>query len=252
MNALLLVWLSLFAALPLLAAQGTIVLLNGTSSAGKSSLAETMVQQSRTKYEVISFDDFRASYEKNQQPKRWGFKEYSDVMTGLYQHAKAEADAGKNVIIDTVEFDRNYDAYCQILDCAKVIKAIVYCPPEHLMKRIEKRNSSGVPSNRRPLLLSFDQFVQTYKSQTSTNELVVARTHTRVLREALNEAIQKAGTSRQYQSLYQQWVKAFGIDKDQDVVIVPKGKYDLVVNTKWDSKKKNVDLLDDYVKSRGR
>ena len=44
------------------------------------------------------------------------------------------------------------------------------------------------------------------------------------------------------------WVNAFGIDQDRDIVLVPKGQYDLVVNTKWDSKKKNVGLLESHVK----
>jgi hypothetical protein len=133
-----------------------------------------------------------------------------------------------------------------------VIKVIVYCPLEHLLKRIDKRNNEGVPSNRRPVLLSFDQFVQMYKPQASPQELVVARTSTSVLRAALVEAGQKAGNTRrnQYQALYKEYVKVFGIDKDQELVLVPKGKYDVVVNTKWDSKKKNVRILEDYVKSR--
>ena len=46
------------------------------------------------------------------------------------------------------------------------------------------------------------------------------------------------------------YVRVFGIDKDRELVIVPKGKYVLVVNTKWDSKKKNVRRVEDYVKSR--
>ena len=252
MKALERLGLTVFAALQVLAAPGTIILFNGTSSAGKSSLAEAMVQESKTQYEVISFDDFRYSYEEKHQTTRWGYKEYNEVMVALYRHAKAEAEAGKNVIIDTVEFDRGYDTYCEILECPRVIKVIVYCPLEHLLKRIDKRNNEGVPSNRRPVLLSFDQFVQMYKPQTSPQELVVARTSTSVLRAALAEAGQKAGNTRrnQYQALYKEYVKVFGIDKDQELVLVPKGKYDVVVNTKWDSKKKNIRILEDYMKSR--
>jgi ABC-type dipeptide/oligopeptide/nickel transport system ATPase subunit len=41
-----------------LAAPGTMILLNGTSSAGKSSLAEAMVKESKTPFEIISLDGF--------------------------------------------------------------------------------------------------------------------------------------------------------------------------------------------------
>jgi chloramphenicol 3-O-phosphotransferase len=247
--ALLLIGLSLLTALHVRPASGSIILFNGTSSAGKSSLAKAMLQESKTRYEVISFDDFERSYKPTNGTAGRG---YDNVMLALYRHVKAEADAGKNVIIDTVEFDRNYDRYCEILNCANVIKVIVYCPLEHLLKRIEKRNNDGSPGNHRLVLLAYDQFVQMYKPQSSPQELVVARTNTSVLRDALAEAGLKAGNARQkqYQDLYKNYVRVFGIDQDRELIIVPKGKYDLVVNTKSDSKKKNVQRVEDYMNSQ--
>ena len=50
--------LSLLVGVNLLAEPGRIVLFNGTSSAGNSSLAEVVVQDSKTRFELVSFDDF--------------------------------------------------------------------------------------------------------------------------------------------------------------------------------------------------
>lgn len=249
-KALWVVCLSLLAWLNARAAPGNIVLFNGTSSAGKSSLAEVMVEQSETKYEVVSFDEFYRAYREKNQITSWKPGQYQDFRLSLYRHAKELSEAGKNIIIDTVEFDRAYDRYCEILNCRTVTKAIIYCPPEHLLKRIENRNNSGVPSNQRPVLLSFQQFLEMYKPQTSSEELVADRTSTSVIRAALVEAGAKANNPSQYQALYKQYVKAFGIDQDREVVIVPRGTYDLVINTKAKTKKQNVRLLEEFIRSR--
>jgi chloramphenicol 3-O-phosphotransferase len=226
----------------LLAEPGKIVLFNGTSSAGKSSLAEVVVRDSQTKFEVVSFDDF---YHRSHREKQW-----EDFRISLYRHAKAQSEAGRNIIIDTVEFDLAYDQYCKILNCSNVVKAIVYCPLDQILRRIDRRNSADDPAGRRPVLLAFQQFLQMYKPQTSAEELVVETTNTRRIRAALVEAGKKAGNPRQYEALYKEYVKAFGIDKDQEVVVVPKGKYDLVLDTRANTKKENVRILEDYMRSR--
>jgi hypothetical protein len=89
-----------------------------------------------------------------------------------------------------------------------------------------------------------------YQPQTSPEELVVEKTSTSRIRAALAEAGKKAGNPRQYEALYKRYVTAFGIDEDREVVVVPKGKYDLVLDTRANTKKENVRLLEDYMKSR--
>ncbi len=211
-----------------------------------------MVEQSTNKYVVVSFDEFLRAYREKLRVSQLSSEQFPDFLFSLYRHAREQAEAGTNVIIDTVEFDRRYEKYCEILDCPMVIKAIVYCPLQHILKRIEKRNDSGIPSNRRPVLLSFQQFLEMYKPQTSPDELVVERTSTSVIRAALVEPGKKANNPRQYEALYKEYVKVFGIDKDRAVIIVPKGKYDLVLDTKAKTKKENMRLVEDYIRSRSR
>ena len=250
MKAFLVCCLSVLAWINAPAAPGRIILFNGTSSAGKSSLAEVLVQESKTKYEVVSFDDFHRAYREKRGVAGLDGEQYGALLAAFYRHARGRSDAGANVIIDTVEFERAYDKYCEVLDCPKVIKAVVYCPLDQILKRVDRRNSAEGTNGRRPVLLAFHQFLQMYKVQSSTNELVVERTDTARIRKALAEAGQKVGKSRQYESLYANYVKAFGIDKDQELVLVSKKKFDLVLNTRAQSKKENVRILEDYIKSR--
>jgi chloramphenicol 3-O-phosphotransferase len=229
---------------------GLVVLFNGNSSAGKSSLTEAMVQQSKTKYQVVSFDDFYHSGRAQVQNSTSGGPR-GDTMAAFYQYARQEAEAGKNIIIDTVQFDQKYDKYCAILNCETATKVVVYCPIQHILKRVERRNQSDDPLNRRPLLLCFRQFIQMYKPQTSPDELFVDRTTTTIMRAALAEVGSKLKDSSQYDALYKQYTKVFGIEEDKEIVIVTKGKYDLVINTKMNSKKENVRRVEDYMRKRG-
>jgi chloramphenicol 3-O-phosphotransferase len=238
---------SFLAAVNLLAEPGRIVLFNGTSSAGKSSLAEVVVRDSKTKFEVVSFDDFHRSYREKYGVTRLNREQWEDFRISLYRHAKVQSESGRNIIIDTVEFDVAYDQYCKILNCSNVVKAIVYCPLDQILRRIARRNSADDPAGRRPVLLAFQQFLQMYKPQTSAEELVVEKTSTSRMRAALVEAGKKAGNPKQYEALYKEYVKAFEIDKDREVVVVPKGKYDLVLDTRTNTKKENVRLLEDYM-----
>src|SRR5438045_2641526 len=88
--------------------------------------------------------------------------------------------------------------------CLSLLKAIVYCPLDSILKRIERRNGSGDPNGRRPVLLSFQQFVEMYKPRSSPEELIVEKTSTVRIRAALVEAGKKAGNPRQYEVLYKQ------------------------------------------------
>src|SRR4029450_11090172 len=102
MKALLVFSLSVVASVNVAAAPGRIILFNGTSSAGKSSLAEVVVQESKTKYEVVSFDDFSRSYREKLGTGQFKREPYGDMRQALYRHANAQADDGANMIIDAV------------------------------------------------------------------------------------------------------------------------------------------------------
>lgn len=250
MRAPSLICLGLLAALNGFAAAGHIVLLNGTSSAGKSSLAEAIIAESTNRFEVVSFDDFYHAYRARHRVSRLTGGQYQDFLLSMYRHARALSDAATNVIIDTVEFDRAAGAYCDILNCSNVIKAVVYCPLQDILARIDRRNGSPNPSDHRAVLICFQQFLETYKLQSSPAELVVEKTSTGVIRAALVEAGRKTNNPRLYDSLYRQYEEAFGIDRDREIILVPKGKYDLVLNTRANTKRKNVRLVEEFLKNR--
>ena len=65
------------------------------------------MQQSKTKYRVVSFDDFYHSRRAKVRTSRLGGS-VGDTMTAFYQYAYQESEAGKHIIIDTVQFNQKY------------------------------------------------------------------------------------------------------------------------------------------------
>src|SRR3990167_4838001 len=106
----------------------------------------------------------------------------------LYGKVKNLALAGKNVFVDTVEFDQNYEIYSEILGHNKVVKILVYCPLDVIIEHVEKRNLSSDQQEHRLLNQAFTQFAQIYKLQDSDNEMVVDRISSARIKMALDKA----------------------------------------------------------------
>jgi len=242
MKQLLCLCLMLSACLPVPGAPGSIILLNGTSSAGKSSLAAVLVARFTSPCAVVSYDDFHRAY---RGPR-------ASFLTEFYRHARKVSDAGTNVIIDTVEFDRDADRYCAVLNCSNVVRTVVYCPLPAIHKRVDRRNASDDPYDHRGVLLAFQQFVEMYRPQSAPGELVVEKTTTAALRSALEEAGRKADNPARYEALRREFVRVFDIDRDRELVLVPRGRYDLVLNTRAAKKAENAGRVLTLLEQRGR
>jgi len=89
----------------------------------------------------VSFDDFLHSYRlKREHPESF--------LTSLYRHAKEQSEAGKNIVIDTVEFDRDYDNVLRHLGC-RTWSSGGLLPASRIFSTHHRRNISADPSNHR-------------------------------------------------------------------------------------------------------
>lgn len=222
---------------------GTIVLLNGTSSAGKSSIVQSLSHMYGDMYEVANGDTFLETYSftKEQESMPTDILQ-RQILGDLFLHVNKLAAEGKNVLVDVVEFDDHYDYYCSILDCKNVIKILVYCPPDVLVDRVAERNRLGEEKEKRPLNLSFAQFKNIYKVQESADERVVDRIATSCIKYGLDKAVEeirqlmKESGQQDIEANIESGVvkpfsEQFNLDTAQEIVLVPKHHWDLVVNT---------------------
>ena len=191
-----------------------VILIAGTSSAGKSSIITELEKLVGNGYRVIKIDDFNTGKILEKKAKAWGWNDKTQTLndfmdayvlnkTGSYMGVETELSSGPlhdihkeifdatykaffeyanqeaqkgNIIIDTVfDFADNYDQFSKIMGDNKIIKVLVYCPLDIIEERVEKRNLSGKPEEQRTAFQAFIQFPAIYKLQESPNDPIVDR-----------------------------------------------------------------------------
>lgn len=241
---------------------GTIVLLNGTSSAGKTSIMKALQNIYGDSYSYLNGDEFADTYAvAHSMPDSMPRDEQNkQILSALFAHAKQLAISGKNVFVDVVEFDDYYDHYCSILDCKKLVKILVYCPLDVIVDRVALRNISGQEKEKRPLNLSFGQFAAIYKLQKSADEVVVDRIATSRMRYALEAAaeevrmlMKEAGVkAEEFEAniaLFKQpLVEQFNFDGNDEIVLTTRHPWDLIVNSGIKSPAEIAHIIVGYLK----
>jgi len=164
-----------------------IIFLNGTTTAGKSTIAEKIKERLEAQslpVEVLAIDTFLV-------PKvQWAvatnrlnpfncFVPSSEIITPLEietigkesqlelcEAAKNAYAQGKIVIIDAPMYRSDQiEFYYRALESLKMTWTLVYCPISLLVDRIVKRNESSETTNQRSILQALNQFNYLYKSQ---------------------------------------------------------------------------------------
>lgn len=147
-------------------ARGTIIFLNGTSSAGKTTLAHALQEQLRDPYLHIALDQFRDGMPSrfrglnapagsegerglNVVPVNNGESTYTEVrfgemgkrmLRGMRRAIAAMADEGNNIIIDDIILEPGFlEDYLRAFVDHRVYFVGVMCPPEVINEREKVR-----------------------------------------------------------------------------------------------------------------
>ena len=239
---------------------GLVVLFNGTSSAGKSAIVNELQGIYGPDWSVVVLDDFQVAYQKEHPisaSEREAMKAmpieklrllFRKIHEAMYYHVKQLALQGKNVFVDTVEFDDDYDHYCSILGFEKVVKILVYCPLDVIVDRVQKRALEGSP---RSLNLVWGQFPAIYKLQESDNDVVVDRIATSRISTKLPLVREEAKLIPDEAVSESDFVKQFGLDTLDEIVLVPKHQWDLIVNTGIHSPEEVAQEVVGFLEKRG-
>lgn len=124
--------------------QGRIILLNGVSSSGKTTLARTLVERLVEPYFFLSSDTF-ALMDTERIPA--GMMSLEDkVLTVMHRTIKAFSDMGLNVIADHLFVEnRNWlDECVTLLHEYPVLFVHVVCPIEELRRREKERGNRHI------------------------------------------------------------------------------------------------------------
>ncbi len=147
---------------------GLLLVLDGPSSSGKSSVARELKKKLDSyglHFRYESLDDFNERKWEKEQRKKKGKKpkklrEGSESYQGGYLRSiKKLADQGENVLADTVIYDeQDVNDYQSIIGTGgKTVSIMVYCPFIEIPQRVDKRNHCGIEDEERSLRQAINQ-----------------------------------------------------------------------------------------------
>ncbi|HEX2977816.1 MAG TPA: AAA family ATPase [Candidatus Babeliales bacterium] len=249
---------------------GKVILLNGTSSAGKSSVLKEM-HQLNPAYVLFNVDDwfpaalvtkavelgldlktgfdpwlFLHDYLLKKTGEHYFAPEARELLfteiPPMYRKAKEAAQNGRDVIIDAVmEYETKYEEFHTFFKDFQMVKVLLYCPVDVLIERIEQRNESGVFHERRFAFLAFEQFPALYKLAEGEDDFIIDTIKSRQLKNALEFAINKLinnGIPDPYipklNEFRNNFIERFKLDKQEEVQLTSTRFYDLILNTAKD------------------
>jgi chloramphenicol 3-O-phosphotransferase len=127
--------------------KGKIILLNGVSSSGKTTLTKAIQKKAVENYWMLSNDIFAATVSEKFLETDWPEAVYQSLLL-MGKTAKMLSDCGENVIIDTImRNDREYDLfkdYMYLLIGYPVCTVQVTCPVVELLRREKERNNREI------------------------------------------------------------------------------------------------------------
>lgn len=173
-----------------------IIFLNGTGSAGKTSIAKELNKILPFHYEVVTLDEIiwqqliakarelrYLSHDLSDQQAKSKLEKFdratmdklwirADIdATLLYKKIREKSLAGTHVLVDTVMKSQDEVQSClQQLHDLDVCFVLVYCPLTHLPFRVQQRNSSGVQGEKRLLRWAVQEFVSMYRACQGSDE----------------------------------------------------------------------------------
>jgi chloramphenicol 3-O phosphotransferase len=128
--------------------KGKIILLNGVSSSGKSTLAAKLLEQ-LPNYFVLGFDDIVALFLKMKNNQKelstWSMIHHKNydvhiVTFILHRLVKSISEYSFNIILDTVlDAQEDYNDFMQVLKSEDVLLVGVHCPLAELERREHER-----------------------------------------------------------------------------------------------------------------
>lgn len=188
--------------------EGHVILINGTSSAGKTSLANALQTLSSSAYQIVSLDQFRDGLpdrfrglnSSTEQPGARGlnvvakqfngktlaeirFGDYGQrVLTGMRHSIVTLAKLGINVIVDDlVNYRLAAEEYARLLKPFETTIVGVHCELAELYRR-EQRREGRFPGTAEAMLLSVHEWMH-YDINVDTDNISIHDEAELVLRE---------------------------------------------------------------------
>lgn len=154
--------------------KGSIIILDGVSSSGKTSLANHLIQLLGNSYQKIALDDYVADIFLQKKELNLPHKKFIEIIrnrrNNMYHDIMRMVNKGKHVLLDTVlsglEGKKDVKIAFEMLQEVSIVMILVYCPLVLVSERIEERNERSFfedkPKEMRSIAATL-QFCNVYK-----------------------------------------------------------------------------------------
>jgi len=223
---------------------GQVIVFDGASSAGKSSIIKNLMPMLDSTYEYIAVDDFVSAVFLEQQKLNLPEKEFlnrvnqqTDIM---YDKIKLLISHGKNVILDTVlsglEGEKSIKEQLDKLKIFSTIKILVHCPLPVLPDRIKQRNERARIENKledeRSIGTAINQFGHIYKKITNAKEPSLCTISRKDIELACETCKREFAKNLSRFDQCKEWLfSGLGTQDENEVMLTTRLKYDCVVDT---------------------
>jgi chloramphenicol 3-O phosphotransferase len=154
---------------------GRIIFLNGTSSSGKTSLAQELLRVLDQPYFHMAVDAFGSMRARERTAELSG-DELANILArtraGFHRAVAGMAAAGNNIVVDHILSEP-----WRLLDCLQVFAGIdvvlvgVFCPPDELRRREEARGDRVPGQAEAQLAAVHEHHIYDVECDTSTDSL---------------------------------------------------------------------------------
>ena len=247
---------------------GAIIILSGTSSAGKSSVVKELQKVYHDEFQVLTIDDFMRSHPDIEAYSNASNDDEEDeifdrIVTDFYHHIKQMSRLGNKILIDTVQCLKSEWMKSQdILGSEHVIQILDYCTLPVIISHVKKRNKSGEPLEKRSIRQAFDQFYDLYKLQESSDDQVVDSMYASSMKHALQQVDKERKQfdiespdsidkrAQRWQKFSHDFIEQFKLDEMKKINIACKYQYDFIVDTGIDSPQVAAHKIADFLETK--
>jgi chloramphenicol 3-O-phosphotransferase len=222
---------------------GTVVVLNGTTRAGKTSIVKHLATGLGPSYQLVAIDDFHTQVFQDKKKLKFSEDEFlariAQANKAMYDRARVLALEGKNVIVDTIlsghEGETEVRRTLEELRGLNVFMVLAYCPLPALAEQIKKCNAAAQLNNNlcnirsRSIALRLDDIYRVRKSHDDVVLGVLSPKDVEVAYDAAQrEWYEDAAAFAQVKS---NLLSRFGLNRLDIVEVVPHLNYDCIVDT---------------------
>jgi len=223
--------------------KGCVIILDGVSSSGKTSIADCLMKHLDSSYEKVALDDYVADVFLKKSELHLAHKDFVALIRKcrehMYKDIKQLTACGKNILLDTVlsglEGEKDIKIASEQLKNLVTIKILIYCPLPLIAERIEQRNGKSFfddkPKEMRSIAVMM-QFCNVYKIFASESDVLIGALQKKDVEAAcMPPDFFPQQDIKIFNMVKDRLLFRFGLQNKGVVKIAPRLRYDLIVNT---------------------